>query len=91
MSGTTRTGVVYIPTLADLNWECKGAADFSGDGKPDIVWRHAVTGQNALWYMNNATRTGNTYLNTLAKTQWDIVGLSDYTGDNNLQYHAQTV
>ena len=28
--------------------------DFSGDGKIDLLWRHKVTGENLLWFMNDA-------------------------------------
>jgi hypothetical protein len=43
--------------VADLNWQIVSTADFDNDGKTDLLWRHRVTGENAIWQMNGfATR-----------------------------------
>jgi hypothetical protein len=58
-----------------------GTADFNGDGKPDILWRNAVTGENYVWYMDGATRTGVASLTTVADPNWRIVATADFNGD----------
>jgi hypothetical protein len=45
----------FLPTVSDLNWRITAAADFSGDGKPDLLWQNSATLQNAFWYMNGLT------------------------------------
>jgi hypothetical protein len=30
-------------------------ADFNGDGKTDIVWRNAIGGATAMWFMDGST------------------------------------
>ena len=32
--------------------------DFNQDGKTDILWRHDLSGENVLWYMNGAVLAG---------------------------------
>jgi hypothetical protein len=55
--------------------------DFGGDGKADILWRHATQGDAWLWPMNGAARTAESYVRTVADTNWEIRGLGDQTGD----------
>jgi len=55
-------------------------ADFTGDGKADIVWQHPDTGAVLLWEMNGSTYVGSTMLNA-GGTLWQIVGVGDFTGD----------
>ena len=33
-------------------WKSTAVGDFDGDGKSDLVWRNATTGETALWLMN---------------------------------------
>ena len=50
---TTVTGASYLTpsSLADLKWQIRQVADFNGDGRQDILWRHTVTGQLYVWYL----------------------------------------
>jgi hypothetical protein len=82
--GLTRIGSAPVLTLADLNWQIVGTGDFNGDGKPDILWRNYVTGENGIWYMNAEIRIGANYLATVADTNWQIVGTGDYNRDGRL-------
>ncbi len=47
--------------------------DFNGDGKADILWRHAATGQNSMYLMNGATLVTDIVVNTVADLNWQIV------------------
>src|SRR5438309_1429274 len=56
MNGTTILGTEgYIRTLADLNWRVEAVGDYNGDGKADILWRHAGVGEHYLYPMNGNT------------------------------------
>jgi hypothetical protein len=55
-------------------------ADFTGDGKPDIVWQHPDTGAVLLWEMNGPVYVSSILLNA-GGTSWKIVGVGDFTGD----------
>ena len=66
----------------DTNWTIQGTEDINGDGISDIVWRHSVTGQVNIWFMNN----GNTILPGSgvigsADPIWSLRAIADVDGD----------
>jgi len=63
----------------DPHWHIAGLADFDGDGKDDIFWRHD-NGWNAIWLMDGATKKKGEWLET-APTNWSAVAFGDYDGD----------
>ena len=72
----------YLRTVADHNWQVAGVGDFDGDGKDDILWRNAVTGQNYLYPMDGRSiKSSEGYLRTVADTTWQIAGVGDFDGD----------
>jgi hypothetical protein len=59
-------------------WKVVGTADFDGDGKCDILWRHAVNGNNSVWLMNGPEpRQGTAPTQAVADTDWIVVGTAD--------------
>jgi 6-phosphogluconolactonase (cycloisomerase 2 family) len=83
MDGTAiKPGEGYIRTVADQNWQVAGIGDFDGDGKADILWRNAVSGENYLYPMNGLAILGTEgYLRTVADTTWQIVAVAGFDGD----------
>ena len=83
MDGTTiKATEGFIRTVADQNWQVAGIGDFDGDGKDDILWRHAVTGQNYLYPMDGlAIKPTEGYLRSVADLNWKVVGVADFDGD----------
>jgi hypothetical protein len=78
------SGTFTTPSaLPDTTWQLVGVADFSSpaDGKPDLVWRNQVTGENLVWFMNNAVKLGEslTTPTSMADTGWQIVATGDYS------------
>ena len=78
MNGTVlRSGTFTDPPgLPDTSWRMVAVGDYNADQKPDIVWRNQVSGQNVVWFMDNATLISGTFTNpsTLADTRWKLVG-----------------
>ncbi len=66
------------PTVG-LAWSVVATGDFDGDGRTDILWRNATTGQNAIWRSgNSATRLG---IATVSNLDWKIAVVGDFNGD----------
>ncbi len=43
------------------------------DINPDIVWRHQITGDVYVWYMNGPTFIGDQFIRRVGDTNWKIV------------------
>jgi NHL repeat/FG-GAP-like repeat len=56
------------------------SADFSADGKNDIILENTATGERGIWVMDGATVTNWIGLPT-EPTAWRIVGTGDFNGD----------
>jgi len=54
-------------------------ADFDGNGRADILWRHAATGWNAIWKDADALKASN--LAAIADASWQVAGIGDFDGD----------
>jgi hypothetical protein len=92
MNGTGGSGGA-LSTVPDANWKIAGVGDYDGNGKADILWRHAVTGQNYVWLMNGISIASGGYLSSVPDTNWQIQGTGDWDGDGKadiLWRHAVT-
>src|SRR5437667_4778957 len=74
MNGTTILGTEgYLRTVADTAWQVKGTGDYDGDGKADVLWRHATSGENYLYPMDGtAIKASEGYLRTVPQPNWQI-------------------
>jgi hypothetical protein len=78
---------------ATTGWHVQGIGDFDGDGKSDILWRDAGTGQTAIWFMNGAVATTSANTSVQATAGWQVNGVGDFNGDGKadiLWRHAGT-
>ena len=60
------------------------AADFDGNGTPDLVWQNLTTGQVTVNYYGGtggATLSGWNWLNAATNTGWTVVGANDFDGN----------
>ena len=56
-------------------------ADFSADGRSDVVWRNSSSGENVMWGMNGLTIASTASLPPVSDTNWKIAGVGDFDGD----------
>jgi photosystem II stability/assembly factor-like uncharacterized protein len=71
----------FIRTVANTAWQVNGVGDFNGDGKADIAWRNATTGEDYLYMMNGTSIAAEGFIRTVADLNWHIVAVGDYDGD----------
>lgn len=82
MDGAVRAaGSGGLPATADTSWRVVGHADFDGDGRADILWRHVGNGSNALWLMDGIARRSSVTLPATADPAWIVAGVADFDGD----------
>jgi len=55
MNGTSMSSAATLLGAGNGAWTVAGVGDLNGDGKSDIVWRNASTGQVTGWLMNGTT------------------------------------
>lgn len=69
------------PAAVDTRWTVKGAGDFDGDGRADILWQD-TTGAVAVWSMAGGLKVRDSYPGGAGPgTSWQIQGLGDFDGN----------
>ncbi len=86
------TGTAVINTLSDTFYKIVGVGDFNNDGKADILWRHATTGDIVIYLMNGAVISNAGLVTTFADSNWKIVGVGDFDRDSksDILWHNAT-
>jgi len=65
----------YLRTVAGTSWQIVAVGDYDGDGKSDLLWRNAATGENYLYPMDGtAIKPTEGYLRTVPVGGWEMVG-----------------
>jgi hypothetical protein len=85
MNGTAPDGSGYSPltTIAAV-WEVAALADFSGDGKPDILWQNLTTGDRGFWTLNGTSPSGTGWIPlTVIAGNWKIRFAADGDSDGD--------
>jgi len=60
------------------------AADFNGDGTPDLVWQNPSTGAANIWLMGGTNATTITQsVQVTSGNSWRIVAAADFDGDGH--------
>jgi hypothetical protein len=77
MDGTSfsHAGLISVNTVADTNWKIKAVVDTEGNGSPDFIWHHQVSGALVVWLMDGATYMSGQPLNPgrVGDVGWQIV------------------
>jgi hypothetical protein len=73
-------GEGYVRTVPSADWQIVAKADLDGDGKSDILWRNAGTGENYVFFMDGFSIRHERYLRWVA-APWQIAAAGDFDGD----------
>jgi hypothetical protein len=82
--GTTLQSTSWISEGGEPGWQVAAAADFNGDGVPDIVWENTTTSQVIVWYMGGsggATLESANWISEGGEPGWQVVAAADFNGD----------
>ena len=70
------------PSDANNHWVVKGAGDFDGDGKSDVLLQNSVDGMCFTWEMDGLNVKASGVVGwTPPSNQWHAVGTGDFDGD----------
>jgi hypothetical protein len=93
-AGTAIAGQkLIVASGVPLAWQIVGVGDVDGDGKADLLWRHAQTGDLAVWLMNGATVRHGPIVAPGVPLAWQVAAVSDLDGDGKADVvwrHTQT-
>jgi VCBS repeat protein/fibronectin type III domain protein len=85
MNGTALVdGAMVNPSSpGDVNWRVAAVGDLDGDGNPDIVFRHRVSDDMAVWFLNGFNLRDGSMLtpSRVVDRAWRIMSAADLDGD----------
>jgi hypothetical protein len=78
MNNSLKTGETFTTpsALTDTRWKLVATGDYNLDLKNDFVWRHDLSGENVIWFMNGAGLISGTFTNpaSFPDVRWKMVG-----------------
>lgn len=83
LDGATRTGEALLSPARPSagNWTLAGTADFDDDGRADLLWWNADSGNLAIWFMDGATRISGVAAQGQSDLRWRVAATGDFDGD----------
>jgi VCBS repeat protein len=74
--GATLESWNWLDNAGHPGWHMIAAADFDGNGVPDLVWQNDSTSQVLVWYMGGlggVTLLNTNYLDSVGHPGWHVV------------------
>jgi hypothetical protein len=85
MNGAQLQRGSFLPNVPEeAGWRETKLGDFNGDGKTDLFWRNAATGQNAIWLMDG-DRIASAQFITGADGNWQV-DIGDFNNDGKSDF-----
>lgn len=78
----TTFGAAIAANLQSYALASQARADFDGNGREDVVFRHAKEGAASVWLMNGLTRQDERLFDVEARgLDWKLAGVADFDAD----------
>jgi Tol biopolymer transport system component len=75
-------GKISASVAPNTGWEVAGVGDFDADNRQDdLLWRNAVTGDNAVWFMDGLTAQSSAFTTAVPDNDWQVIEISDFDQD----------
>jgi len=81
LSTPTQGNMLVISGPVAAAWAIEGVGDLDGNGTADLVWRHAITGAVAVWFMNGLSAPIMSMIGGVVSLEWEIEGVGDLDDD----------
>jgi len=84
LNGTTVVGSRWLePSSVNPVWKMSGSADLNRDGKADLIWHNATTGELTYWLMDGVLNYSAGFLPGPVDPSWQIASVRDFNNDGN--------
>jgi hypothetical protein len=78
MDGGTITSQGEVYTEPSSDWQIVAQGDYDGDGKADLLWRHASSGLVYMMLMDGRAITQQGFVYREPNSTWEIMGPGYY-------------
>ena len=75
------TNSLGAPSALGADWTASGFDDFNGDGKGDVLWSRASTGEAVIIQLDGTVITAAALLAGAIGANWIVKGTGDFDGD----------
>lgn len=83
MNGMTPDSDISVVASSNTNLLPRGIGDFTGDGKPDILFHNQNSGNLRIWKMNGTVKADNILVLGSSNTNLQIAGVGDFDQDGD--------
>ncbi len=83
MNGNTLVGGGAASPNPGPSWRAVGTGDFNDDGRSDILWQNASSGQVSIWEMDGSSLIGGGAVGPNPGPAWRAIGTGDFNGDSH--------